>query len=274
MTNKSRFSKATYTILTNEKEKLVLKHKDIIKNSKMLELLDKLYNTDDIDERKNIENQILKLQKSLNLHEIKNKIDAYTDAIHKVLNQDTRKYFHQYSKKMFNLSLDIIANNMPIAAIKFNKLSADEKYNFINNFLNILTQKLKVAPINLSYIDLENPILYGQYELNTHNIYINKNAEIANNLPDVIGNLIHEFTHYLIAMHTGKSPVSKQKKPFLTTAIDIPYTQFQYERYKHSSAEAPCFYVQDYFAKHKFGEKLLWKIRKLDKRSIYNNRSK
>lgn len=103
----------------------------------------------------------------------------------------------------------------------------------------------------------------AEYDFATGNININKKQSIG--LQYFIGMLLHEFTHYLYDKHREHSPVGEQKawavmENFVFDSPSGIQNEADLEAYKQRPFEAPAYYVQDYFEKHKFVEQLFMQI--------------
>ena len=79
-------------------------------------------------------------------------------------------------------------------------------------------------------------------------------------MQDVISGLLHEFTHYLYWKYPKKAKIGERKIAAIKENSDTsrPGTL---EEYKKRPQEAPAYYVQDYFEKHKFAKQLFSKIK-------------
>ena len=186
MAKYSRFSKAKYKSFKIAQKELISTASNLNREvfgtnrKKIDELIAENSRIDDIDKRiENVE-QIKKLrdesiaanpEKYAQFKETNNKIKAYQKAIYKVLNRDTKKFFESYAKELFDLSINIIANYMPVTAIKFEELSAEEKLDFLQTYINYLAKYLKVVPNNLLFIESQDGS-FGSYDPETDNIYL------------------------------------------------------------------------------------------------------
>ena len=184
----------------------------------------------------------------------------YDDAIIKLLQTETGKYCEQYAKKMFDMSLDIIGTFLSEAAINFDKLSIKEKLHFGQIFINHIAKRLEIAPNKLEFKGDMPECKGAEYDFATGNININENQSIG--LQHFIGMILHEFTHYLYDKHREHSPVGEQKawavmENFVSDSPSGIQNEADLKAYKQRPFEAPAYYVQDYFEKHKFGEIVL-----------------
>ncbi len=188
---------------------------------------------------------------------------VYDDAIIKLLQTETGKYCEQYAKKIFDMSLDIIGRVLPDAAMNFDKLSIKEKLDFGQIFINHVAKRFGIAPNKLEFKDDMPDVKDAEYEFATGNIYINKKQSIG--LQYFIGMVLHEFTHYLYDKHREHSPVGEQKawavmENFVSDSPSGIQNEADLEAYKQRPFEMPAYYVQDYFDKHKFAERLFMRI--------------
>lgn len=188
---------------------------------------------------------------------------VYDDAIIKLLQTETGKYCEQYAKKMFDMSLDIIRTFLPDAAMNFDKLSIKEKLDFGQIFINHVAKQFEITPNKLEFKDDMPEGKGAEYDFATGNININKKQSIG--LQYLIGMLLHEFTHYLYDKHREHSPVGEQKawavmENFVFDSPSGIQNEADLEAYKQRPFEAPAYYVQDYFEKHKFVEQLFMQI--------------
>ena len=189
---------------------------------------------------------------------------VYDDAIIKLLQTETGKYCEQYAKKMFDMSLDVIGTFLPDAAMNFDKLSIKEKLNFGQIFINHIAKRFEIAPNKLEIKGDMPDGKAAEYDFATGNININKNQSIG--LQYFIGIVLHEFTHYLYDKHREHSPVGEQKawavmENFIIDSPSGIQNEAELEAYKQRPFEAPAYYVQDYFEKHKFGETVVSHIK-------------
>lgn len=187
---------------------------------------------------------------------------VYDDAIIKLLQTETKKYCEQYAKKMFDISLDIIERFLPDAAMNFDKLSIEEKLDFGQVFINHLAKRLEIVPNKLVFIEKMLEYKGADYDFETCNINI-KEKDVTNaTLQYFIGEILHEYTHYLYDKYPELSPVGEQKawavmENFVFDSPSGIQNEADLEAYKQRPFEAPAYYVQDYFEKHKFGEIVL-----------------
>lgn len=191
------------------------------------------------------------------------KREVYDDAIIKLLQTETGKYCEQYAKKMFDMSLDIIGTFLPDAAMNFDKLSIKEKLDFGQIFINHIAKRFEIAPNKLEFKDDMPDAKGAEYDFKTGNISINKKQSIG--LQCFIGMVLHEFTHYLYDKHREHSPVGEQKawavmENFVVDSPNGIQNEADLDTYKQRPFEAPAYYVQDYFEKHKFCETVLSSI--------------
>lgn len=187
------------------------------------------------------------------INKLVDKRDAYRAAIIKLINEGSDKAFEEYAKKLFDMSLYVIGKNLSGSAIKFDKLSSEEKLIFAQEFINHIAARFKVTPNKLVYKTDLPAGMGAEYDDKTDNININKND--MNDLQYVTGMLLHEFTHYLYHKHPDKSPIGKEKA--LAAVAESHYGYRNLDEYKQKPFEAVAYYVQDYFEKHKFYEQLL-----------------
>lgn len=191
------------------------------------------------------------------INELVDKRDAYRAAIIELINEGSDKAFEEYAKKLFDMSIYVIGKNLSAQAIKFDKLSVDEKLEFLQAFINHIAARFKVAPNKLVYKDDIPDGVGAEYDDKTDNININKKdiTKPFANLQYMVGMLLHEFTHYLYHKHPDKSPIGKEKA---LAAVAESYNGYRnLDEYKQKPFEAVAYYVQDYFEKHKFYEQLL-----------------
>ena len=191
------------------------------------------------------------------------KIKDYKAAIIKLVSENTDKVFEEYAKKLFDMSLYVIGKNLSGSAIRFDKLSADEKLSFAQAFINHIASRFHVNPTKISYEENMPENMYAAYDFDK-TIKINKN-NINQKIVDLqffIGAILHEFTHYLYVKHPSKTPVGEQKvaavmENFIPDSPNGISSQADLDAYKQRPFEAPAYYVQDYFEKHKFYEQLM-----------------
>ena len=161
------------------------------------------------------------------------------------------------------MSLDIIRTFLPDAAMNFDKLSIKEKLDFGQIFINHVAKQFEITPNKLEFKDDMPEGKGAEYDFATGNININKKQSIG--LQYLIGMLLHEFTHYLYDKHREHSPVGEQKawavmENFVFDSPSGIQNEADLEAYKQRPFEAPAYYVQDYFEKHKFVEQLFMQI--------------
>ena len=187
------------------------------------------------------------------INELVDKRDAYRAAIIKLINEGSDKAFEEYAKKLFDISLYVIGKNLSGSAVKFDKLSAEEKLSFAQEFINHIAARFKVTPNKLVYKEDFPAGMGAEYDEKTDNININKND--MNNLQSVTGMLLHEFTHYLYYKYPDKTPIGKERAIAAVAESHSGYRNL--DEYKQKPFEAVAYHVQDYFEKHKFYEQLL-----------------
>lgn len=199
----------------------------------------------------------------------------YDDAIIKLLQSETKKYYEQYAKKMFDISFNIITTFLSDTATNFDKLSINEKLDFGQTFINRLAEQFEIQPNKLEFHDNMPDAKGAEYDFKTENITINKKQNIG--LQNFIGMILHEFTHHLYTKHPEHSPIGEQKAWAVMEnfVFDPPggiRTPADLQAYKNTPFEAPAYYVQEYFEKHKFAETVLLHIKTI-RQSIKSNRS-
>ena len=230
-----------------------------------------------------IQAQIMELNKDnknnfQQIHALIAKREIYRNAIIKLLNQDTEKPFEQYAKKMFNLSISIIEKFLSLPALKFDKLSNDEKQDFGQTFINYIAKRFKINTNTLLFNDNMPTDKSACYDFYTGNIEININ-QTSCTLQDFISMILHEFTHHLYEKHPEYSPLGEQKVAAImeNPIADNPngiQTESDLIAYKQRPYEAPAYYLQEYFEKHKFGEQLLSTIKNNSQKSTQCHQAK
>ena len=295
MAKESRFSKAKYQALKVSELETLKQLDDVWKkvygdNWKKIKELVKIQE-DIIDnvEWGQIQEQINQLAiESLNYHskaklaeykdkmiKLRIKFKSYEDAIYKLLNKDTKKFFERYAKQMFEMSVDIIATHLPDNAINFYKLSDDKRLNFLQVFMNHITHNLGVSSVKVFYSELGDNC-GAVYKQKVNGIAIDKN--LSTDMQYVIGMVLHEFTHHLYWKHPNKTPIGRRKTDTVMQHVDTshPSSEQGFKEYMKRPHEAPAYYLQDYFVKHKFGKSVLLEIKKrqLSQFNTKINRSK
>ncbi len=280
MAKESRFSKSKYNSLDKTQKDVLKQVEDLYikiygKNWKDIKLLMKKRDeVNNVFAQNVIQDEINQLaMESLQSHspakiaqyneamiKLGDKFNEYEQAIYKVLNKDTKKFLERYAKKLFDISVDTIVVNLADKAVKFGELSDDERLDFLQILINNISKQLKVAPIKIDYRDLPNGVR-AMYNPRSDKIFVSK--EFSGDLQYVTGMVLHEFTHYLYWKHDSKTPVGRKKVTVIRqhTNTVLPKSDRGFEEYKKRPHEAPAYYVQDYFQKHKFGKCVLLKIK-------------
>lgn len=172
------------------------------------------------------------------------------------------KAFAKYAKRLFNTSSKIIVTSPVLSeyAVRFESLSNEEKEDFGQRFLNILTASHRLTPVKFELRDDIEGFDQAAYSDKYKLIGVLKYSYTLDDLGSFMCMVLHEFTHHVYehCPTFGPLPVSQIKA--ITENGYLGFVDSQDE-----PLEAPARFVEEYLDKHNFADTLLSKIKQKQK---------
>ncbi|MCQ2562246.1 MAG: hypothetical protein MJ158_01345 [Alphaproteobacteria bacterium] len=170
------------------------------------------------------------------------------------------KAFTKYAKRLFNTSFKIITTSPVLSeyVLRFNDISNEEKRDFGQRFLNILTAQHNLSSVHLNLIDNQDDLGgdEARYAPSLNLIGVWKGSYTLNSINSFMCVLLHEFTHHIYEHNPKFGPISTSKIKAVVEQGYIGWTDNHKE-----PIEAPALFVEEYLNKHDFTYALISKIK-------------